>query len=91
MIFVTDLDANGKVEYEGFTFNMFALDESSVWNELLDYADLSKGDLKKASAEEKIDTVYDEIKRTPLRISDKSYEEIKALQKAEGKVLFGAV
>ena len=91
LIFVTDLDANGKVEYEGFTFNMFALDESSVWNELLDYADLSKGDLKKASAEEKIDTVYDEIKRTPLRISDKSFEEIKALQKAEGKILFGAV
>jgi len=91
VIFVTDLDADGKLEYEGFTFNMFALDESSVWNELLDHADLSKGDLKKLSAAEKIDTVCDEVKSTTLRISDKSYDEIKALQSSEGKVLFGAV
>ena len=91
MLFVTDLDANGKLEYEGFTFNMFSLDESSVWNELLDYADLSKGDLKKMSAEEKIETVYSEIETAPLRLNDKSYEEIKAMQNSEGKVLFGAV
>ena len=49
LLFVTDLDADGKFEYEGFTFYAFALDESSVWNELLDHADLSKGDLKKLS------------------------------------------
>ena len=91
LLFVTDLDADGKFEYEGFTFHAFALDESSVWNELLDHADLSKGDLKKLSAEEKIDTVYDEIKSSALRIPAKSYEEVKALQNAEGKVLFGAV
>jgi len=91
LLFVTDLDADGKFEYEGFTFNAFALDESSVWNELLDYADLSKGDLKKLDAGEKIDMVYDEIKASALRISDKSYDEIKAMQNSEGKVLFGAV
>ena len=90
-MFVTDLDADGKFEYEGFTFNTFALDESSVWNELLDHADLSKGDLKRLSAEEKIDTVYDEIKSTTLRISDKTFDEIKALQSEERKTLFGAV
>lgn len=91
MLFVTDLDADGKFEYEGFTFNAFSLDESSVWNELLDHADLSKGDLKKLSPAEKIDEVYSEIKRSTLRISDKSYEEIKTLQSSEGKMLFGAV
>lgn len=91
LLFVTDLDANGKFEYEGFTFYAFALDESSVWNELLDHADLSKGDLKKLSPAEKIDEVYSEIKRTTLRISDKSYEDVKALQSSEGKILFGAV
>ena len=42
-------------------------------------------------AGEKIDAVYEEIKGTTLRIPDKSYDEIKALQNAEGKVLFGAV
>ncbi len=91
VLFITDLDSNGKLVYEGITFNIFALDESSVWNELLDHADLSKGDLKKASAEEKIDIVYDEIKRTTLRLSEKTYEEIKSFQRATGKVLFGAV
>jgi hypothetical protein len=92
ILFVTDLDGDGKFEYEGFTFYAFSLDESSVWNELLDYADLSKGDLKKLSAEEKIDTVYSEIKSTNLRLSDKTYDEIKALQNEENaKTLFGAV
>lgn len=91
ILFVTDLDGDGKFEYEGFTFNTFALDESSVWNELLDHADLSKGDLKKSTPAEKIDTVYDEIKTTTLRLKDKTYDQIKALQSANGKVLFGAV
>jgi len=91
LLFVTDLDGDGKFEYEGFTFNTFALDESSVWNEVLDHADLSKGDLKRLSGAEKIDTVYDEIKNSTLRISDKTYDEIKALQSEEGKTLFGAV
>jgi hypothetical protein len=91
ILFVTDLDADGKFEFEGFTFNAFALDESSVWNELLDHADLSKGDLKKLSPAEKIDEVVNEVKGTTLRISDKPYDEVKALQSAEGKVLFGAV
>ena len=91
MLFVTDLDGDGKFEYDGFTFNAFSLDESSVWNELVDQADLSKGELKKMDASEKIDAVFDEIKRTTLRIPSKSYEEIKALQSTEGKVLFGAV
>lgn len=91
LLFVIDLDSDGKFEYEGFTFYAFSLDESSVWNELLDHADLSKGDLKKLSSEEKIDTVFEEIKGTTLRIADKSYEEIKALQSSKAKTLFGAV
>ncbi|MBN2816542.1 MAG: hypothetical protein JXQ67_07635 [Campylobacterales bacterium] len=91
IFFVADLDTDGKIEYEGFTFYMFSLDESSVWNELLEHANLSKGDLKKSSAEEKIDTVYDEIKNTTLRIATKSYEEIKSAQNKQGKILFGAV
>jgi len=91
LLFVTDLDADGKFEYEGITFYAFSLDESSVWNELVDHADLSKGELKKMDAGEKIDAVYEEIKRTKLHIPEKTYEEIKALQSSEGKILFGAV
>lgn len=91
LLFVTDLDGSGKFEYEGFTFNAFSLDESSVWNELVDFADLSKGDLKKMTPIEKIDTIYDEIKTSALRLKDKTYDEIKALQGSNGKTLFGAV
>jgi len=91
ILFVTDIDSNGKFEYEGITFNMFSLDESSVWNELIEFADLEKGDLKKASAEEKIDTIYDEIKTSNLRIDTKTFEEMKASQSKQGKILFGAV
>ena len=91
LLFVTDLDADGKFDYAGLTFNAFSLDESSVWNELLDHADLSKGALKKLDASGKIDEVVNEVKGATLRISNKSYVEIKALQSSEGKVLFGAV
>lgn len=92
ILFVTDLDGDGVFEYEGYTFYAFSLDESSVWNELLDHADLGKDDLKKTSAQEKIDIVYDAIKATKLRISEKSYEEIKALKNdSKKKTTFGAV
>jgi len=66
------------------------LDESSVWNDLLELADLSKGDLKKMSDKEKIDEVCKEIKRSNLRVPEKTFDEIKAMQR-EGKLSFGAV
>ncbi|KIM11334.1 MAG: hypothetical protein KU37_06775 [Sulfuricurvum sp. PC08-66] len=92
LLFVTDFDKDGKFVYEGLTFNAFSLDESSVWNELIEHADLDKGTLKKMSAEEKIDAVFDELKTTKLRIKDVTYEEAKALQNSSKKrVLFGAV
>jgi len=91
LLFISDINGKGKFIYEGITFYAYALDESSVWNEVLDYADLSKGDLKKMSDKEKIDTVCQEMKRTKLRITDKTYEEIKATQTAQGKLSFGAV
>ena len=49
LLFVSDINGKGSFVYEGITFNTYALDESSVWNDLLDIADLSKGDLKKMS------------------------------------------
>lgn len=90
LLFVSDINGKGKFVYEGITFYTYALDESSVWNDLLDFADLSKGDLKKMSDKEKIDTVCNEFKRTTLRITDKTYDEIKAMQRG-GKASFGAV
>jgi hypothetical protein len=90
-LFVIDLDADVKFVYEGVTIYAFVLDESSVWNELVDYADLSKGDLKKLSAEEKVDTLYSELKSSTLRAPEKTYEEACTLKSAASKTLFGAV
>ncbi|MFZ2890962.1 hypothetical protein [Sulfuricurvum sp.] len=90
LLFVSDIIGKGSFVYEGITFNTFALDESSVWNDLLELGDLSKGDLKKMSDKEKIDAVAKEVSRSNLRLSEKTYEEIKSYQRG-GKASFGAV
>ncbi len=90
-LFVIDLDGNAQFSYEGLSIYAFSLDESSVWNELVDYADLSKGDLKKMNAEEKVDALYDELKKSKFRAKAVSYEEACALKSNKGKTLFGAV
>ena len=91
LLYVIDLDANGTFEYEGIKFSAFMLDESSVWNEVLDFASLEKSDLKKLSSEEKIEKVYEEILSTPLDAIDKSYDEMIALIGNTKKALMGAV
>ena len=90
LLFICDINVKGKFVYEGITFYAYPLDESSVWNELLDFADLPKGDLKKMSDKEKIDVVVKEMQRTTLRTVDKTLDELKAA-KSGGKVFFGAV
>ena len=67
-------------EYEGLTVYAFALDESSVWNELLSYAELDKKELKRMSAEDKLDTLYDGLKACTLYASKKTYEEVCSLK-----------
>ena len=91
LLYVIDLDANGTFEYQGVKFSAFMLDESSVWNEVLDFVSLEKGELKKLSSEEKIEKVYDEILTTPLDSTNKTYEEMLALMGNTKKALMGAV
>jgi hypothetical protein len=91
LLFVTDLDGNGTFEYEGVKFTAFMLDESSVWNELLELADLEKGDMKKLSADEKIETLYEELLDNDVEEASKSYDEMCALIGESSKQLMGAV
>lgn len=91
LLYVIDLDANGTFEYEGVKFSAFMLDESSVWNEVLDFVSLEKGDLKKLSNEEKLEKIYDELVATPLEPTNKTFEEMKALMGDTKKALMGAV
>lgn len=91
ILYVTDLDGNGTFEYEGVKFTAIMLDESSVWNELVDLADLDKGDLKKMSAEEKIEAVYEGLLDCDVEESAKTYEQMCELIGESSKQLMGAV
>lgn len=79
-LFVDNLISDSVFEYEGVTVYAFALDESSVWNELVSHADLDKKELKRMSAEDKLDVLYDGLKVSTLYASKMSYEETCALR-----------
>ncbi len=91
VLYVTDLEGNGTFTYEGIEFTAFILDESSVWNEMLELAELEKGDMKKLSSEEKIEKLYDELLDTNVKEDEKSYEDMCELIGESSKQLMGAV
>jgi hypothetical protein len=91
VLYVTDLDGNGTFTYEGIEFTAIMLDESSVWNEILELADLEKGDMKKLDAAEKIEKVYEEILESDVKEAAKTYEEMCELIGESSKQLMGAV
>ncbi|WP_455756280.1 hypothetical protein [Sulfurimonas sp.] len=91
ILYVTDLDGNGTFTYEGIEFTAFMLDESSVWNEILELADLEKGDMKKLSPAEKIEKLYEELLDNDVKEASKTYEEMCELIGESSKQLMGAV
>lgn len=92
ILFVTDLDGNGTFEYEGVKFTAIALDESSVWNELLELADLGKDDMKRIKKnEEKIEKLYEELMDNDIEEDSKSYDDMLLLIGKSSKQIMGAV
>lgn len=92
LLYVTDLDGNGTFEYEGITFTAFMLDESSVWNELLELADLEKSDMKQLKKQEqKIEKLYEELLDTDTKEDPRTYENMCELIGESSKQLMGAV
>ena len=92
ILFVTDLDGNGTFEYEGVKFTAIMLDESSVWNELLELADLEKSDMKRLKkSEEKIEKLYEELLDNDVEEAAKTYDEMLTLIGESSKQLMGAV
>jgi len=92
ILYVTDLEADGTFEYEGVKFTAFMLDESSVWNELLELADLEKSDMKQLKKqEEKIGKLYEELLDANIDETSKSYEEMCEFIGESSKQLMGAV
>ncbi|PLY05054.1 MAG: hypothetical protein C0625_13535 [Arcobacter sp.] len=92
LLYVTDLDGNGTFEYEGIKFTAVMLDESSVWNELLEVAALEKSEMKRLKKqEEKIEALYAELLTADVEYGPKSYEEMMGLIGESSKQLMGAV
>jgi hypothetical protein len=92
LLYVTDLEVDATFEYEGVKFTAFMLDESSVWNELLDLADLSKSDMKQLKKnEEKIEKLYEELLDADTDEKSKTYDEMLTFIGVSSKQLMGAV
>jgi hypothetical protein len=79
-LFVDNLLSDSVFEYKNITVYAFSLDESSVWNELISHAELDKKELKRMSAEDKLDALYDGLKVTTFYTPKKTYEETLALK-----------
>ncbi|MGB5867275.1 MAG: hypothetical protein WBG69_05295 [Arcobacteraceae bacterium] len=92
LLYVTDLETDATFKYEGIKFTAFMLDESSVWNELLELADLSKSDMKQLKKnEEKIEKLYEELLESDTDEKAKTYEEMLTFVGESSKQLMGAV
>jgi hypothetical protein len=92
LLYVTDLEVDATFTYEGIKFTAFMLDESSVWNELLELADLSKSDMKSLKKnEEKIEKLFEELLEADTDEKEKTYDEMLTCVGVSSKQLMGAV
>lgn len=91
ILYIVDLDKNVKVTVDGVSFYCYVLDESSVWNELLELSDLPKSELKRLDAAEKIDAVADAIKGADISLKEVSLGDFMALKSGETRDKVGAV
>lgn len=92
LLYVTDLEKAGTFEYEGVKYTALPLDESSVWNELLELADLEKSDMKRLKKqEEKIEALYEELADADVEEASKTYDEMLTFVGESSKQLMGAV
>jgi hypothetical protein len=73
-----DLLKKYQVELKGAAFYVMPLDEGTVYNEILDLLYLEKGDLKKASMEEKLDALTDSAKGFKGGFPVASFEQVVA-------------
>ncbi len=91
LLYIIDLDKNVSFTYEGVKFQAFVLDESSVWNELVELGDLDKSELKRMDAGEKIDAVADAVKGEGVSLPEVTYDVFATLKTSAKAEKFGAV
>ncbi len=76
-LFCNNIDLLKKytVKMKGATFYILPIDESTVYNELLELLRLEKGDLKKLDTASKLDVVADKALKFTASYPEISYEE----------------
>jgi len=75
LFFVHNIKSEMKVELGGLKATAVALDDGMIWNEALELLCIEKSDLKGQSAEEKIETLYNELKKANFKYPTLSWEE----------------
>lgn len=73
-----DLLKKYSITLDGIEFNVFPLDESTVYNELLDLIGLERTDLKKLDTAAKLDKIKEAAVKYVGKLPEVSYEQGKA-------------
>ena len=76
-IYVSDLDRASRyqIEFNGMSFYVLPIDDTSVYNELIDFLYLDKTKMKKMDTADKIDTIVDGALKYEQVYEVISYEE----------------
>jgi hypothetical protein len=76
-IYVSDLDRASRyqIEFNGVSFYVLPIDDTSVYNELIDFLYLDKTKMKKMETAEKVDTIVDGALKYAQAYEVISYEE----------------
>ncbi|GAB2197218.1 hypothetical protein [Sessilibacter sp. MAH4] len=75
LVFVHDIKDNLIISLGNLTVKAVPLDDGMIWNEALELLCIEKSDLKGQSAEEKVVTMFDELKAFTLKGEAVSYAD----------------
>lgn len=73
-----DISKKYAITMDGIPFNVFPLDEATVYNELLDLIGLERNDLKKLDTAAKLDTIKEAAAKYKGKLPEISFEQGKA-------------
>ena len=70
-----DISKKYAIDMDGIPFNVFPLDEATVYNELLDLIGLERGDLKKLDTAAKLDKIKEATSDYSDKLPEVSFEQ----------------
>jgi SAM-dependent methyltransferase len=73
-----DISRKYSITLEGIPFNVFPLDEATVYNELLDLIGLERNDLKKLDTAAKLDAIKEAAAKYRSKLPEISFEQGKS-------------